>query len=91
MLVLKVMQVAREALMLISAVVATAVLMACVAYVVLRKFSVTRQEIEFEAPQDGVAAIYLDISEDTVRGLRILHRDGSVSQVSGLRVERRAA
>jgi hypothetical protein len=91
MLDLKAIQSAREGLMLISAVAAAAILMGCVAYVIFRKFSVTRQEIEFEAPQDGVAAIYLDISEDTVRGLRILHRDGSVSEVSGLRVERRAA
>jgi hypothetical protein len=71
--------------MLISAIVAAVILMGCIAYVVIRKFSVTRQQIEFEAPQDGVAAIYLDIREDTVRGLRILHRDGTVSEVQGLR------
>jgi hypothetical protein len=77
--------------MLISAVVATVILMACVAYVIFRKFSVTRQEIEFEMPQDGVAVIYLDIREDTVRGVRILHNDGTVSEVRGLRPARRAA
>jgi hypothetical protein len=77
--------------MLISAIVATLILMGCVAYVVFRKLSVTRQEIEFDAPQDGVAAIYLDIREDTVRDLRILHRDGTVSVVRGLRPARRAA
>ena len=77
--------------MLISVIVATLILMGCVAYVVFRKLSVTRQEIEFDAPQDGVAAIYLDIREDTVRDLRILHRDGTVSVVRGLRPARRAA
>jgi hypothetical protein len=71
--------------MLISAIVAAAILMACAAYVVLRKFSVTRQEIEFGAPQNGVTAIYLDIHEDTVRSLRILYEDGTVSEVRKLR------
>jgi len=71
--------------MLISALAAAVILLACIGYVIFRKYSVTRQAIEFEAPQDGVAAIYLDIREDTVRGLRILHRDGTVSEVHGLR------
>ena len=70
--------------MLISAVVGAVVLLACVAYVVFRKFCVTRQRIEFGAPQDGVAAIYLDIREDTVRSLHILYADGSVSEVRTL-------
>jgi hypothetical protein len=77
--------------MLTSIVIASIILMGCIAYVVFRKFSVTRQEIEFEAPQDGVAAIYLDIREDTVRGLLILHQDGTVSEVRGLQAVRRAA
>jgi hypothetical protein len=76
--------------MVMSVVIAAVILMACIAYVVFRKLSVTRQEIEFEAPQDGVAAIYLDIREDTVRSLCIVHRDGTVSEVHGLRALRRA-
>jgi hypothetical protein len=71
--------------MLVSAIIGAVILLGCIGYVVFRKCSVTRQEIEFEAPQDGVAVIYLDIQEDTVRGLRILHRDGTVSEVRGLR------
>ncbi len=71
--------------MLIPAIVASVVLLACVAYVVFRKFSVTRQEIEFGTPQNGVAAIYLDIQEDTVRSLHIVYEDGSVSEVKRLR------
>jgi hypothetical protein len=77
--------------MVISAVVGAVILVACVAYVVFRKFSTTRQAIEFEAPQHGVAAIYLDIREDMVRSLCILHDDGTVSEVHGLNVARRAA
>ena len=70
--------------MLIPAVVAVLTLLACVGYVAIRKFTVTRQEIEFGAPQNGVAAIYLDIREDTVRGLHILYEDGTVSEVRRL-------
>ena len=71
--------------MLIPAVVAVVILMAPIAYVIFRKFTVTRQEIEFQAPQNGVSAIYLDIQEDTVRSLRILFADGTVSEVRQLR------
>jgi hypothetical protein len=71
--------------MLVPVVIGSLILVACVAYVFFRKFSVTRQEIEFEAPQNGVAAIYLDIREDTVCGLYILHEDGTVSEVRKLR------
>jgi len=67
--------------MLVPTVVAAVILMALAAYVVFRKFSVTRQSIEFTAPQDGVSAIYLDIQEDTVRCLRILFADGTMSEV----------
>jgi hypothetical protein len=49
-----------------------------------RKFSVVRQEIEFTAPQDGVAAIHLDIHEDTVRCLRIYFADGTCSELRHL-------
>ena len=52
--------------MLVAAIVTVVVLMAPIAYVAYRKFSVVRQEIEFTAPQDGVAAIHLDIHDDTV-------------------------
>jgi hypothetical protein len=71
--------------MLTSAVVAAVIVLACAAYVIFRKFSVTRQEIEFGAPQNGVAAIHLDIHEDTVRSLRILYEDGTVSEIRTLR------
>jgi len=71
--------------MLISAIIATGMLVLPIAYVVFRKFSVTRQEIEFGTPQNGVSAIYLDIQEDTVRSLHILFEDGSVAEVSGLK------
>jgi hypothetical protein len=70
--------------MLIPALVAVVVLMMAVAYPLWRKFSVTRQEIEFAAPQNGVAGIYLDIREDTVRSLHILYDDGRVSEVRRL-------
>lgn len=70
--------------MLIPAIVGVVILLACVAYVVFRKFSITRQEIEFGAPQNGVAAIYLDIREDTVRSIHILYEDGSVGEVEKL-------
>jgi hypothetical protein len=70
--------------MLIAAIVAVVILMAPIAYVAYRKFSVVRQEIEFTAPQDGVAAIHLDIHDDTVRSLRIYFADGSVSELRHL-------
>jgi len=71
--------------MLASLIIGSVILVACVAYVFYRKYAVTRQQIEFEAPQDGVAAICLDIREDTVCGLHILHKDGTVSEVRDLR------
>ena len=71
--------------MLVPVVIGSLILIACVAYVIYRKFAVTRQQIEFEAPQDGVAAIYLDIREDVVCGVHILHKDGTVSEVHDLR------
>ncbi len=67
--------------MLIPAIVAVIILMLPIGYVIFRKMSVTREEIAFAAPQNGVRAIYLDIQEDTVRGLHILFEDGSVSEV----------
>lgn len=67
--------------MLIPAIVAVIVLMLPVGYVLMRRMSVTRHEIAFSAPQHGVTAIYLDIQEDTVRGLHILFEDGSVSEI----------
>jgi hypothetical protein len=70
--------------MLIAAIIAVVMLMAAITYVVFRKFSVVRQEIEFIAPQDGVAAIHLDIHEDTVRSLRIYFADGSYSELRHL-------
>ena len=66
-------------------VIGSLILVACVAYVFYRKFSITWLQIEFDAPQDGVAAIYLDIREDTICGLHILHKDGTVSEVRDLR------
>jgi len=70
---------------LMPLLIGSIVLVVCVAYVFHRKFAVTRQQIEFDTPQDGVAAIYLDIREDTVRGIHILHKDGTVSEVRELR------
>jgi hypothetical protein len=70
--------------MLIAAVITVAILMVPIAYVAYRKFSVVRQEIEFTAPQDGVAAIHLDIHDDTVRSLRIYFADGTVSELRHL-------
>jgi hypothetical protein len=70
--------------MLIAAVVTFIVLMAAVAYVAFRRYSVVRQEIEFTAPQDRVAAIHLDIHEDTVRSLRIVFADGTYSELRHL-------
>ncbi|MCL5735242.1 MAG: hypothetical protein M1274_06565 [Actinobacteria bacterium] len=67
--------------MLIAAVVAVLILMLPIGYVLVRKLSVTRQEISFAAPQDGVKAIYLDIREDTVRSLHLLNEDGTVTEV----------
>ncbi len=71
--------------MLITTIIGSLILVMCVAYVFYRKFAITRQQIEFDAPQDGVAAIYLDIREDTICGLHILHEDGTVSEVRDLR------
>lgn len=71
--------------MLVTALVATAILLAPIAYVIFRKFSFTVEEIEFGTPQDGVAAICLDIREDSVRRIRIVYRDGTVSEVRQIR------
>ena len=71
--------------MLISAMIGVVILLACIAYVVYRKLCVTRQRIEFGAPQDRVAAIFLDIQEDTVLSLHIQYADGSISEVRTLR------
>ena len=70
--------------MLTAAIVAVVVLMVPIAYVAFRKYSVVRQEIEFAAPQNGVAAIHLDIHEDSVRSLRIYFTDGTYSEVRHL-------
>jgi hypothetical protein len=67
--------------MLISAIIGVLILAGAVGYVVFRRYSVTRQEIEFASPQDGVTAIYLDIREDTVRSIHIRYDDGTVSEV----------
>jgi hypothetical protein len=67
--------------MLVPTLIAVAILLAPIAYVVFRKFSFTRQEIEFGTPQNGVAAISLDIREDSVRSIRIVYQDGTVSEV----------
>ena len=59
--------------------------LACNANVVYSKQSVNRQTKEFGAPQDRVAAIFLDIQEDTVLSLHIQYADGSISEVRTLR------
>jgi len=68
----------------IPMVVGAVIVIACVGYVVFRKFTVTRYQIQFGAVQNQVAAIYLDIREDTVRRLCILYADGRVSEVQKL-------
>lgn len=70
--------------MLITVIAAGVVLMGTIAYVALRWLSTTRQEIEFAVPQNGVAALHLDIQGDTVRNLRILYSDGTWSDVRRL-------
>jgi len=65
-------------------VVGAVIVIACVGYVVFRKFTVTRYQIQFGAAQNQVAAIYLDIREDTVRRLCIVYADGRVSEVQKL-------
>jgi hypothetical protein len=70
--------------MLVSAIIGFVILMAAAGYVVFRKLTVTRQEIEFGAPQNGVAAIHLDIREDTVRSIHIVYADGTVSEIRRL-------
>lgn len=67
--------------MLFPAIVVFVALLVPIAYVVFRKFSATRQEIEFGVPQDGVAAIHLDIHEDRVRCLRVYYADGTYSEL----------
>jgi len=71
--------------MLVATILGVFILSATIGYVVFRKYSVTRHEIEFRAPQNGVAAIYLDIREDTVRSIHIRYDDGTFSEVKGLR------
>jgi hypothetical protein len=70
--------------MLIGAIIVVVMLMALATYVALRKYSVVNQQIEFTAPQNGVAAIHLDIHEDTVRSLRIVFSDGTYSELRHL-------
>jgi hypothetical protein len=70
--------------MLVAAAVAVVALLVPIAYVAYRKFSVVRQEIEFTAPQDGVAAIHLDIHDDTVHSLRIYFSDGTCTELRHL-------
>ncbi|OFV82848.1 MAG: hypothetical protein A2W26_12690 [Acidobacteria bacterium RBG_16_64_8] len=71
--------------MVIAAVIAVAILLVPVVYVLVRAFSITRQEIEFATPQNGVSALYLDIQEDSVRSLHIVFADGSVAEIKRLK------
>jgi hypothetical protein len=71
--------------MLIPAVIAVVVLALPIGYVLFRKFSITRQRIEFGTPQNGVSAICFDIQEDTLRSLFVLYEDGTVNEVKGVR------
>ena len=70
--------------MFVAAIVVVVMILALVAYVAFRKYSVVNQQSEFAAPQNGVAAIHLDIHEDTVRGLRIVYSDGTSSDLRHL-------
>jgi hypothetical protein len=69
---------------LLQAIAAVIILATAAGYVVFRKLTVTRQEIAFDLPQDGVTAIYLDIREDVVRGLHIRYEDGTICEVPRL-------
>ncbi|GEM_PF-1198173 len=72
--------------MLVIAAVATGIaLLGPLAYFALRYLSATRQEIEFAIPQDGVAALQLDIHGDKVHTLRIFYSDGTWTEVRELR------
>ncbi len=70
--------------MLVTTIAVVIVLAVAIAYVAFRRYSVVRQEIEFRSPQNGVAAIYLDIKEDTVRRIHIVYDDGTTSEVTRL-------
>lgn len=67
--------------MVTAAFVGVAVLLVLIVYVVFRKFSFTQHVIEFAMPQNGVAALYLSITEDEVRSLHILYEDGTMAEV----------
>lgn len=67
--------------MLIPFIVVSVALMIPIAHMLYRRYSATRQEIEFGIPQDGVAAIHLDIHDDRVRHLRIYYADGTHSEL----------
>jgi len=71
--------------MLVPALIAAVILLAPIAYVAFRQLSFTREEIEFGTPQNEVAAISLDIREDSVRRIRIVYQDGTVSEVRQIR------
>ena len=72
--------------MLLTALIAGVVLLAPIAYVLFRRFSFTLEEIEFGSPQNEVAAIFLEIREDSVRRIRLVYQDGTFSDVQQLHV-----
>ena len=68
--------------MLMQVIIASAILVLAIGYIILRRMTTTRQEIAFSAPQDGVERIFVDIREDTIRGLHIQFVDGSIAEVA---------
>jgi hypothetical protein len=70
--------------MVVPAIIAVIVVLVSLGYMLSRRLCVTRQRIEFEMPQDGISAIYVDIQEDAIRSLYIRYEDGSVTQVKRL-------
>ena len=68
--------------MLMSVVIAIVIVILAAGYMIMRRMTTTRQEIAFNAPQDGVERIFLDIREDTVRSLHIQFADGSIAEVA---------
>ena len=67
--------------MLLMIVIAVFSLLAALAYMVWRRFSVVEQEITFTTPQGGVTAITAVIRADMLQGLRIVYADGQVCEV----------
>ncbi len=67
--------------MLLPSLITVLILLAPVAYVAWRKFSVVEQHITFDTPQRGVASVSVVVQEDLVQKLRIIYDDGQICEV----------